>query len=285
MKLMKLTARSRKAFPNKSTKAFGGDTAMGRALAVKKEIHGSDVKAATNQSYPVKGVSVLKAVGLTAQKTKPSTESEVGAKKTTYLKEVAKLVVEQVKTQDESSGLNAPEASTPSHRPDVVGEPTTMTATSSPGTEATKIHDASHDTASSTLAIATQLDSANVHSISITDVLSEIVGIRIAMESIAQVLAESLKGKRARATGVSQIDPESLKSFEGKKLLDMPAVEALVGAKRSTIYGWIKEQRFVKPVKLSPKATRFVASEVADWLDAQKARGSDVSNPSSDLQR
>lgn len=285
MKLMKRNARSLKAFPKKSTQALGGDTAMGRGLAVKNEIHGSDVKAATNQSCTANGVSVLKAVELTAQKTKPSTASDVGAQKTTYVKDFAKVVVEQVKTQDESSGLHPPEASTPSHGPDVVGQPNKMSAASGPGTDATKSHDASHNTDSSTLAIATQLDSANVHSTSITDVLSEIVGIRVAIESIAQVLAESLKGKRARATGVSQIDPETLKSFAGKKLLDMPAVEALVGAKRSTIYGWIKEQRFVKPVKLSPKATRFVASEVADWLDAQKARGSDVCNPSSELQR
>lgn len=271
MKLMKLNARSRNAFPKKSNTATAVDAAIGREAAINKKVHGSDVRAATNQSYPGEGVSVLKAVGPSGQKAKPPTEPIVVERKASHLREVTKLVVEQEKPQGGSSGLNAPKA-------------TTMSPMSSPATE-TKAPAATHDTDSPTFANATRLDWTNVHTTSITDVLSEIMGIRVAMESIAQILAESLKPKRARATSVLQIDPEILKSFEGRKLLDMPAVEALVGAKRSTIYGWMKEDRFVKPVKLSPKATRFVASEVADWLDAQKARGSDVSNPSSDLQR
>ena len=284
MKLMKINARSRNAFPKKINTATAVDAAIGREAAIHKKVHGSDVRAATSQSHSAKGVSVLKAVGPAAQKDKPPTEPIVVERKASHLREVTKLVVEQEKTQGGSSGLNALKGSPPPHRPEVVEEATTMTSMSSPATP-TKAAVASYDTASSTLAIATQPNVANLHGVSITDVLSEIRGIRAAMESIAQVLAESLKGKRAGATRVSHIDPEILKSLEGKKLLDMRAVEALVGAKRSTIYGWMKAQRFVKPVKLSPKATRFVASEVADWLDAQKARGSDGSNPSSDLQR
>lgn len=279
MKLMKLTQRYRKAFPKKiSTVA-----AIDAAVAFQERVSGSDAKDLNHQSYPGKSESFLRAVGPTAQQAKSPLQLKEAAKDATSLNEITKLVVEDVETQIESSVLNVPKASAVSCKPKVVEQPTTVTDMDSSTTQVTKGPVALHDTAGMTLATATQFESANVHSIAVTDLLSEIIGIRVAIQSIAQILAESSKGKRARATNVSHIDPETLKSFEGKMLLDMPAVEALVGAKRSTIYGWIKDQRFVKPVKLSPKATRFVASEVAEWLDAQKARGSESSNPYTDL--
>ena len=62
MKLMKINARLRNAFPNKNNRTTAVDE-IGRAVAVNKQVHGSDVRAATSQSHSVKGVSVLKAVG------------------------------------------------------------------------------------------------------------------------------------------------------------------------------------------------------------------------------
>lgn len=193
--------------------------------------------------------------------------------------------MEQVKTQSGSSGSSASGAATPSHRLEVIEEPTTMAVTHSPTTRAAKTLGTSQDTELTTLAVAVEPDSVSIQSIFISDVVFEVRRMRIAMESIAEVLAESMTRKRARAKLAPHIDPEILKSFQGKALLDMRSVEALVGAKRSTIYGWMKEGRFVESVKLSPKATRFIASEVADWLDARKAGGSEISNPNSDLQR
>jgi prophage regulatory protein len=60
-------------------------------------------------------------------------------------------------------------------------------------------------------------------------------------------------------------------------MLDVAALEDLVGAKRSTIYGWIQQKKFVAPVRLSAKSSRWVASEVEAWLDAKaRARESSV---------
>lgn len=100
--------------------------------------------------------------------------------------------------------------------------------------------------------------------------VNELRELRLAIQAIFKVLVDAAAPKKSASKSARAIDPEVLKSFEGKELLDMTAVETLVGAKRSTIYGWIKAGTFVSPVKLSPKATRFVASDVAAWLDARK---------------
>ena len=285
MRLMKLKARSRNAFPNKSTKASEGDTAMGQVFPFEKQIAVSQTRAAIDQKYPIKGTPVAKAVWASTPQVKSLADAKAAEKRATFSREVTKLVVEQVKTQRGSSGSSASDAEAPSHTLELIDEPTTMAVTSSPTTRAAKTLGPSQDTEPTTLAVAVEPDSVSSPSISISDVVSEVRRIRIAMESIAEVLAESMTRKRASAKLAPQIDPEILKSFKGKELLNMREVEALVGAKRSTIYGWMKEGNFVKSVKLSPKATRFIASEVADWLDAHKAGGSEISKPNSDLQR
>lgn len=50
--------------------------------------------------------------------------------------------------------------------------------------------------------------------------------------------------------------------------LRLPNVLALVPVGRSTLWLWVREGRFPKPIKLGPMTTAWRASEVSAWLEA-----------------
>lgn len=52
-------------------------------------------------------------------------------------------------------------------------------------------------------------------------------------------------------------------------LLRIGTVCSLVGLSPATIYRLIAERRFVEPIRLSARCTRFRAGEVMAWLAAQ----------------
>jgi prophage regulatory protein len=52
-------------------------------------------------------------------------------------------------------------------------------------------------------------------------------------------------------------------------LLKMATVTALTGLSRATIYRLLAEKRFIQPVRLSARCTRFRAGDLAAWLAAQ----------------
>jgi prophage regulatory protein len=105
---------------------------------------------------------------------------------------------------------------------------------------------------------------------SLTDLLVAVRRAVHLLERIAEAAeAAQSKPKRPRPL-VKPVEPKLLQHFAGKQMLNLSAVEALVSAKRSTIYGWIKDGKFVPPVHLSPKSSRWVASEVEAWLEERK---------------
>ena len=46
-------------------------------------------------------------------------------------------------------------------------------------------------------------------------------------------------------------------------------VEARTGLARSTIYQYIQEGAFPKPVQLGPRAVGWIEAEVSEWIRAQ----------------
>lgn len=52
-------------------------------------------------------------------------------------------------------------------------------------------------------------------------------------------------------------------------LLKFSTVTALTGLSRATLYRMLAEKRFVDPVRLSARCTRFRAGDVTAWLTAQ----------------
>lgn len=49
-------------------------------------------------------------------------------------------------------------------------------------------------------------------------------------------------------------------------LLRLPAVKARTGLSRSTIYLYVSEGIFPKPVQLGPRAVAWVADEIEAWI-------------------
>ena len=50
-------------------------------------------------------------------------------------------------------------------------------------------------------------------------------------------------------------------------ILRRPDVEAVTGLSRSTIYKWMDEGSFPKPVKLGPRAVGWREADINDWLE------------------
>jgi prophage regulatory protein len=50
------------------------------------------------------------------------------------------------------------------------------------------------------------------------------------------------------------------------KMLKLPEVMALTGLSRSTIYAFIKEKKFPKPVRLGARAVGWLEYEVSSWI-------------------
>lgn len=50
------------------------------------------------------------------------------------------------------------------------------------------------------------------------------------------------------------------------KLMKLKAVMECTGLARSTVYKFIAEERFPKPVKLGARMVAWVESEIQDWI-------------------
>lgn len=60
-------------------------------------------------------------------------------------------------------------------------------------------------------------------------------------------------------------------------------IEELTGLSRSSIYAYISEGRFPKPVKLGKRAVGWREDEVLDWIASREraSRNSEIHDPSS----
>lgn len=57
-----------------------------------------------------------------------------------------------------------------------------------------------------------------------------------------------------------------------EKLLRRPDVEARTGLSRSTLYAWMAEGKFPKPVALGARLVAWRESEIDAWLAARETR-------------
>jgi prophage regulatory protein len=55
-----------------------------------------------------------------------------------------------------------------------------------------------------------------------------------------------------------------------EKYLRRPAVEAMTGLSRSTIYNLMNRREFPRPVRLTKKAVAWPESTIAQWLASRK---------------
>ena len=60
------------------------------------------------------------------------------------------------------------------------------------------------------------------------------------------------------------------------KILRRPAVEAITGLSRSTIYQNMQAGEFPKPIRLGAKAVGWVESEIVDWIETRVSERNSV---------
>jgi prophage regulatory protein len=63
-------------------------------------------------------------------------------------------------------------------------------------------------------------------------------------------------------------------------ILRRKQVQACTGLSRSTIYLYIKEGQFPKPIALGPRAVGWIESEVSDWIvERMRVARSEIRSP------
>ena len=65
----------------------------------------------------------------------------------------------------------------------------------------------------------------------------------------------------------------------GDRLLRRREVEGMTGLARSSIYRYMQEGDFPRPVRVGPAAVRWKASDITDWLESRPAAGSEPAPP------
>jgi prophage regulatory protein len=52
-------------------------------------------------------------------------------------------------------------------------------------------------------------------------------------------------------------------------VMKLPAVQSTTGLSRSTIYAFISQGRFPKPIPLGARSVGWLSSEVDDWINSR----------------
>ena len=56
------------------------------------------------------------------------------------------------------------------------------------------------------------------------------------------------------------------KIFKGSNLIRIPKVMEKTGVAKSTLWLWVKDGNFPKPIKLSPRIAVWIEDEVNEWM-------------------
>ncbi|WP_281951896.1 helix-turn-helix transcriptional regulator [Nitrosophilus kaiyonis] len=61
-----------------------------------------------------------------------------------------------------------------------------------------------------------------------------------------------------------------LPSTTQDKLITIKEVSSLIGMKKPTIYKYIRDGKFPKPIKIGVRASRWSFNDVMNWIEEQK---------------
>ena len=65
-----------------------------------------------------------------------------------------------------------------------------------------------------------------------------------------------------------------LYSAEGTRLVRLPEVTRFTGADKATIYNWMKDGKFPRPLRLGRRAVAWAYSDLKKWLESRELAGS-----------
>ena len=56
---------------------------------------------------------------------------------------------------------------------------------------------------------------------------------------------------------------------KNKKFIRINSVMEKTGLAKSTVWAWVKENRIPAPIKLSPRVTVWIESELDEWINCK----------------
>ncbi|BCD62649.1 hypothetical protein NitYY0826_C1531 [Nitratiruptor sp. YY08-26] len=62
----------------------------------------------------------------------------------------------------------------------------------------------------------------------------------------------------------------TLPTAQQDRLIDIKEVSSLIGMKKPTIYKYIRDGKFPKPIKIGIRASRWSFNEVMQWIEERK---------------
>ncbi|BAF70436.1 helix-turn-helix transcriptional regulator [Nitratiruptor sp. SB155-2] len=62
----------------------------------------------------------------------------------------------------------------------------------------------------------------------------------------------------------------TLPTLQQDRLIDIKEVSSLIGMKKPTIYKYIRDGKFPKPIKIGIRASRWSFNEVMQWIEERK---------------
>jgi prophage regulatory protein len=68
---------------------------------------------------------------------------------------------------------------------------------------------------------------------------------------------------------VKKIERDAAEPRQVTRLIRLPEVQHRVGLGRSTIYRWMAEGKFPKPVQLGGYSVAWAEHEVEEWIDSR----------------
>lgn len=89
----------------------------------------------------------------------------------------------------------------------------------------------------------------------------------------SRVPESARRARRTREDRAMTRKPKEKRTRPTTRLLRVSEVQALTGLARSTIYAWSAQDRFPSPIRLSPRAARWIEADVKQWLREWVARG------------
>lgn len=109
----------------------------------------------------------------------------------------------------------------------------------------------------------------------VIDVENDVSVCRCGHESDARRIAAAMNGapKRGRPLGAKgkMKKPEPM-TTNGGAFLRLPQILSRIPVARSTLWTWVREGRFPKPVKLGPMTTAWREADVNQWV-SQSSQG------------
>lgn len=106
----------------------------------------------------------------------------------------------------------------------------------------------------------------------VIDKANDVSICRCGHESDAVRISTAMNAKYGIAKGKAKTKTKAIGSTKPETFMRLEQVREIVPVGRSTLWAWVREGKFPKPVKIGPMTTAWRASDVRVWTEMQAAK-------------